>query len=60
MDIGLRFVIDHKNPFKKMTFILMANSDILSAPYPLGNGDICVSPYAKEFLKSFVLEGAKL
>ncbi len=47
-------------PDKKMTFVLMANSDMLSAPYPLGNGDIWVSPYAKEFLKSFVLPGAKL
>ena len=47
-------------PSKKMTFVLMANSDMLSAPYPLGSGDIWVSPYAKEFLKSFVLAGAKL
>lgn len=42
-------------PEKKITFVLMANSDMLSAPYSLGNGDIWVSPYAKEFLKSFVL-----
>jgi CubicO group peptidase (beta-lactamase class C family) len=47
-------------PGKKLSFVLMANSDMLSAPYPLGNGDIWVSPYAKEFLKSFVLAGAKL
>jgi len=47
-------------PSKKLSFVLMANSDMLSAPYPLGNGDIWVSPYAKEFLKSFVLAGAKL
>jgi hypothetical protein len=47
-------------PQKKLSFVLMANSDMLSAPYPLGNGDIWVSPYAKEFLKSFVLAGAKL
>ena len=47
-------------PAKKMTFVLMANSDMLSAPYTLGAGDIWVSPYAKEFLKSFVLAGAKL
>jgi CubicO group peptidase (beta-lactamase class C family) len=47
-------------PEKKLAFILMANSDMLSAPYPLGNGDIWVSPYAKEFLKSFVLPGARL
>jgi len=47
-------------PERKLSFVLMANSDMLSAPYPLGNGDIWVSPYAKEFLKSFVLAGAKL
>ena len=47
-------------PEKKLSFVLMANSDMLSSPYPLGNGDIWVSPYAREFLKSFVLEGAKL
>lgn len=47
-------------PGKKISFVLMANSDMLSAPYPLGNGDSWVSPYAKEFLKSFVLAGAKL
>ena len=47
-------------PEKKLSFVIMANSDMLSAPYPLGNGDVWVSPYAKEFLKSFVLAGAKL
>ncbi len=47
-------------PAKKISFVLMANSDKLSSPYPLGNGDIWVSSYAKEFLKSFVLAGAKL
>ena len=47
-------------PEKKLSFVLMANSDMLSAPYPLGNGDIWVSPYAREFLKSFILAGAKL
>ena len=47
-------------PEKKLSFVLMANSDMLSAPYPLGNGDIWVSAYAKQFLKSFVLAGSKL
>jgi CubicO group peptidase (beta-lactamase class C family) len=47
-------------PEKRLSFVLMANSDMLSAPYPLGGGDIWASPYAKEFLKSFVLAGAKL
>ena len=47
-------------PEQRTAFVLMANSDMLSAPYPLGNGDIWVSPYAREFLKSFVLAGARL
>ena len=47
-------------PEQKITFILMANSDKLSSPFPLAKGDIWVSPYAKEFLKSWVLGGAKL
>jgi CubicO group peptidase (beta-lactamase class C family) len=47
-------------PEKKLTFVLMANSDMLSARYPLGDRDIWLSPYAKEFLKSFVLSGAQL
>jgi CubicO group peptidase (beta-lactamase class C family) len=47
-------------PDKKISFVLMANSDMLSAPYPLGSGDLTRSPYAMEFLKSFVLPGAKL
>ena len=47
-------------PEKNLSFVLMGNSDMLSAPYPLGNGDIWVSPYAREFLKSFVLAGSKL
>ncbi len=47
-------------PDKKLSIVLMSNSDMLSSPYPLGNGDIWVSPYAREFLKSFVMAGAKL
>lgn len=47
-------------PDKKITFVLMANSDMLSSPYPLGAGNLTVSPYAMEFLKSFVLPGSKL
>jgi CubicO group peptidase (beta-lactamase class C family) len=47
-------------PEKKLSFVLMANSDMLSAPYALGDGDIWVSPYAREFLKSYVLSGAIL
>jgi hypothetical protein len=47
-------------PGKETFFVLAANTNMLSASYPLGNGGIWVSPYAKEFLKSFVLAGAKL
>ncbi len=40
--------------------ILLANGDMPGAPYPLSYGDICLSHYANEFLKSFVLTGTKL
>ena len=40
-----------KVPARDITFILLANSDGLSAPFALENGDITTSPYAKIFLK---------
>ena len=49
-----------KVPEQKITFVVLANSDMLSSPYPLGAGDLLKSPYAKVFLNSFVLQGAKL
>jgi CubicO group peptidase (beta-lactamase class C family) len=49
-----------KLPEQKITFVVLANSDMLSAAFNLVNGDVMNSPYAKLFLTSFVLNGAKL
>lgn len=38
-----------KLPDQRMTLILLANSDGLTAPFPLANGDIMVSPFARIF-----------
>ena len=43
-----------KVPSKDLTFILLANSDGLSAPYSLENGDVTKSLFAQVFLKLFV------
>jgi CubicO group peptidase (beta-lactamase class C family) len=49
-----------KVPEQKITFVVLANSDMVSAAFNLVNGDVMNSPYAKLFLSSFVLSGAKL
>jgi len=41
-------------PNRRLTFILLANSDGLSAPFPLSAGDVTASSFAKLFLRSFV------
>jgi CubicO group peptidase (beta-lactamase class C family) len=38
-----------KLPDQRMTLILLANSDGLTAPFPLASGDIMVSPFARIF-----------
>jgi len=43
-----------KVPEKDLTFIVLANSDGLSAPYSLENGDVTKSLFATVFLKLFV------
>jgi CubicO group peptidase (beta-lactamase class C family) len=43
-----------KAPAKGLTFVALANSDGLTSPYPLANGDLLVSPVAAEFVRSFV------
>jgi CubicO group peptidase (beta-lactamase class C family) len=43
-----------KVPDKDLTFILLANSDGLTAPYSLQNGDVTKSLFAQVFLKLFV------
>ena len=43
-----------KVPGRKLSLILLANSDGLAAPYSLSNGDLSASLFAQLFLKLFV------
>jgi CubicO group peptidase (beta-lactamase class C family) len=43
-----------KVPSRRLTLILLANSDGLSAPFPLQDGDISTSLFARTFLRLFV------
>jgi len=46
-----------KVPERDLTFVLLANSDALSAPFNgLGLGDVMTSPFATAFLRAFVNE----
>ena len=42
---------------KHLTLVVLANSDRLSQPFPLGRGDLMVSPVAREFVDAFVTGG---
>ena len=42
-----------KLPARSTTLILLANSDGLNAHFPLANGDVTVSPFARVFLSLF-------
>jgi CubicO group peptidase (beta-lactamase class C family) len=44
-----------KVPSQGLTFVLLANTDGLSAPYPLASGRLDSSPWAREFLETFVI-----
>jgi CubicO group peptidase (beta-lactamase class C family) len=44
-----------KVPAQNLTFVLLANTDGLSAPYPLGAGKLDASPWARAFLETFVI-----
>ena len=44
-----------KVPTQDLTFVLLANTDGLSAPYPLGAGKLDASPWARAFLETFVI-----
>src|SRR4029453_5137315 len=44
-----------KVPSQGLTFVLLANTDGLSAPYPLGAGRLDASPWARAFLETFVI-----
>jgi hypothetical protein len=43
-----------KVPNRKLTLILLANSDGLSAPFTLEAGDVTTSIFAKTFLRTFL------
>ena len=43
-----------KVPSRGLTLILLANSDGLSEPFALPNGDVNASVFAKAFLRLFV------
>ncbi|MBC7894944.1 MAG: beta-lactamase family protein [Cytophagaceae bacterium] len=44
-----------KVPSQNLTFVLLANTDGLSAPYPLASGRLDASPWARAFLETFVI-----
>lgn len=41
-------------PNRRLAFVLLANSDGLSAPFPLADGDVTASPFAQLFLGTFL------
>lgn len=43
-----------KVPERGLTFVLLANTDGLSSPFPLGSGQLERSDFAREFLDSFL------
>jgi CubicO group peptidase (beta-lactamase class C family) len=49
-----------KVPDRGLTFVVVANSDRLSSPYPLGSGALLESPVAREFLNAFVFNSTLL
>ena len=49
-----------KVPSRGLTFVVLANSDALSSPYPLASGRLDTSPWARAFLDAFVFGSAEL
>ncbi len=49
-----------KVPDRKLTFVVLGNTDALSTPYGLGAGQIETSAWARAFLDSFVFGNAQL
>jgi CubicO group peptidase (beta-lactamase class C family) len=47
-----------KVPSRGLTFVVLANTDALSSPYPLGSGKLDASPWARAFLDAFVFGSA--
>jgi len=44
-----------KVPDRGLTFVVLANTDGLSSPYPLASGKLARSPWARLFLDTFVI-----
>jgi CubicO group peptidase (beta-lactamase class C family) len=49
-----------KVPSRGLTFVVLANTDALSSPYPLAAGRLDSSPWARAFLDAFVFGTAAL
>ena len=49
-----------KVPSRGLTFVVLANTDALSSPYPLAAGKLDSSPWARAFLDAFVFGTADL
>ena len=49
-----------KVPDRDLTFVVLANTDGLSSPYPLGSGRLDTSPWARVFLDTFVVGSVPL
>lgn len=41
-------------PARRLSFVLMANNEMLSAPFRLGDGQLMSSPFAEAFFRAFV------
>jgi len=41
-------------PARRLTFVLMVNNEMLSAPFRLGAGQLSSSPFAEEFFRAFM------
>jgi CubicO group peptidase (beta-lactamase class C family) len=46
-----------KVPSEKLTFVVLANTEMLSQPFPLGDGDLFTSPLGQLFFKYFINTG---
>jgi CubicO group peptidase (beta-lactamase class C family) len=49
-----------KVPSKNLTMVVLANTDKLSQPFPLGDGDLFTSPVGQLFYKYYVTEDSRL
>ena len=49
-----------KVPDRGLTFVVLSNTDGLSSPYPLGQGKLETSPWARAFLDAFVIGSVAL